>query len=95
VILAVSDGITKALMMFPRLFINERKCEQVISALRNYRKKWDENRLDWLDEPMKDWTSHFADMIRYLALTEDQMTNEDEAPLPPQTEDDNDPFDHS
>jgi len=40
-------------------------------------KKWDENRLDWMDEPFKDWSSHFADMIHYLALVEDQITNPD------------------
>jgi hypothetical protein len=42
--------------------------------------------VDWLLEPFKDWSSHFADMLRYLALTEDLMTNEDEQPLPDQEE---------
>jgi hypothetical protein len=87
--ISVSDGISKALMMFPRLYVSEPKCEQFLSAIRNYRKKWDENRLDWMNEPYKDWSSHFADMLRYLALTEDQMTNESEQPMPEQ-EDPND-----
>ena len=30
-----------------------------------------------MDEPFKDWSSHFADMIHYLALVEDQITNPD------------------
>jgi len=72
----VSDGITKSLMMFPRLLIDE-KNEQCLSAWRNYQKEWDEKRLDWKPEPKKDWTNHYADMLRYTALVEDKMTNEE------------------
>jgi hypothetical protein len=82
--IGVDDGINQALMMFPRVYINAEKCEQLVSALRNYRKKWDPIRLDWLPEPFKDWTNHFADALRYLSLTEDLMTNENEAPMPEQ-----------
>jgi phage terminase large subunit len=78
--IGVNDGINKALMMFPRLYLSEPKSEQLLSSLRNYRKKWDESRLDWLDEPFKDWSSHFADVIRYLALVEDEMTNTGQVP---------------
>lgn len=74
--IGITDGINKVLMMFPRLWINEPKCETALSAFRNYRKKWDEQKLDWQNEPFKDWSSHFADMLRYAALVEDQMTNE-------------------
>jgi phage terminase large subunit len=72
----VNDGITKALMMFPRLLMDETKNEQCISALRNYQKDWDEKRLDWKPELKKDWTNHYADMLRYTALVEDETTNE-------------------
>ena len=70
----VKDGIDKALMMLPRVYVDEVKCEQAIDCWRQYRKAWDELKLDWKDEPYKDWTSHFADTLRYLALTEDMMT---------------------
>ena len=76
---SISDGITLALMMLPRLWISEPYTELFLSAIRQYRKTWDEQRLDWKDEPHKDWTNHFADLLRYAALVEDQMTNE-EAP---------------
>jgi hypothetical protein len=72
--LKVRDGIVKALMMFPRLLIDERKCEPAIESWRQYRRIWDENKLDWKDEPLHDWASHYADALRYLALTEDMMT---------------------
>ena len=74
--LKVNDGIQKALMMFPRLIIDEDACETFLEAIRHYRKEWDEKRLDWHDHPHKDWTNHFADTLRYLALTEDMMTGE-------------------
>lgn len=72
--LKVRDGIDKTLMMLPRLIVDEAKCEHAIESWRQYRRLWDENRLDWKDEPNHDWTSHFADTLRYLALTEDMMT---------------------
>ena len=71
----INDGIQKALMMFPRLYISEPKCERFIEAIRQYRKKWDDRRLDWLEEPFKDWTNHYADMERYAAIIEDKMIN--------------------
>lgn len=74
--LKVNDGIDKALMIFTRLIIEETNCAPFIEAIRQYRKIWDENRLDWKNEPFKDWTSHFADTLRYLALCEDMMTGE-------------------
>jgi len=72
--LKVRDGIDKALMFMPRLRVDEEKCEPAIEAWRQYRRVWDENKLDWKDEPLHDWASHFADTLRYLALTEDMMT---------------------
>jgi len=78
--IGINDGINKALMMFPRLYISEPHNEQLLSSVRNYRKKWDEGRLDWMNEPFKDWSSHFADVIRYLSLVEERMTNEDYVP---------------
>ncbi len=71
----VNDGIAKALLMIPRVYIDEDKCEYFIESLRQYRKMWDEKRLDWKDEPYHDWTSHYSDTFRYLALVEDMMTS--------------------
>ena len=71
----INQGIDKALMLFPRLLIDEQKGELFTEAVRQYRKLWDEKKLDWLDEPYHDWTSHYADTVRYLALVEDQMTS--------------------
>ncbi len=74
----IQDGILKVRLMFPRLIINETNGEQILSALRNYRKVWDESLLKYKDEPLHDWASHGGDMVRYTALVEHKMTNEDE-----------------
>jgi hypothetical protein len=72
--------MTKTWMMFPRLYISEPYCEQFLSAVRQYRKIWDEQRLDWKEEPYEDWTNHFSDMLRYATLVEDKMTHEEGEP---------------
>lgn len=74
--LKVRDGIFKALMMISRVSIDEAKCEQFIEALRQYRREWDEKKLDWVDRPLKDWTNHDADAFRYVALVEDMMQSD-------------------
>jgi hypothetical protein len=73
--ISISDGIMLALMMWPRLFISEPFCEQPVSAWRQYRREWDEDRLDWKDQAYKDWTNHFSDALRYLAIVEPLMSN--------------------
>ena len=75
-IISINQRIDKCLMMFPRLIINELSCEQFLSAIQNYRKEWDEKKLDWKQEPFKDWTNHYADMLSYASLVDDKMTNE-------------------
>jgi len=43
------------------------KCEDGLKSLRNYKKKWDDNKAMFLDKPDHDWSSHGADAFRYLA----------------------------
>lgn len=75
--LGINDGISKARMMFPRVFINEGPCEQFLNAILNYHHEWDEVLLTWKEDPTKDWSSHYADAFRYLAVIEHLLTNVD------------------
>ena len=79
---SIQDGIQRARLMFPHLWISEETCEQFLSGVRNYRKQWDENLLLFRPEPVHDWASHPADVLRYLSLIEDQMTNALPMPAP-------------
>lgn len=79
----VDDGINAGRLMFPRLWIDETNCQQFIDAIGQYRQEWDEKRGMFRDSPLHDWTSHAADMYRYAAIVEDQMTNEKPRAEPP------------
>ena len=74
--LSVDDGINAVKMMFPRLWINEKKCEIFIENISQYRQKWDESKGMFTPEPVHDFASHAADMLRYAAIVEKEMTNE-------------------
>lgn len=74
----VHDGIQKVRLMFPRFWVSEPTCEQAVNAWRNYKREYDEELLKYKDSPVHNWASHASDMLRYAALVEDRMTNEDE-----------------
>lgn len=78
--LGIADGIQRVRLMFPRLFVHEVNCEQFLTSITNYRRPWNENLLKYGDEPLHDWASHFADVLRYLAVVENEMMNADRGP---------------
>jgi hypothetical protein len=63
----VEDGINAVRMMLPKVYIDKRKCAQLIESLRQYRVKFDEKRQVSLG-PLHDHTSHAADCVRYMAM---------------------------
>ena len=69
-------GIEKVRLMFPHLYISEPYCQQLISALKNYRKVYDEKMLMFKQEAIHDWASHGADALRYMAVIEGDVMNE-------------------
>lgn len=70
----VKNGIDKAQSMFPRVFIDER-CERLIECLKRYRWNISQKTNEGV-APLHDEFSHGADVFRYLALSEHDMTNE-------------------
>lgn len=61
-------GINALRMLLPMCAFDAVKCEQGISALRNYRREWDEKRMMYSSSPVHDWASNGADAGRYLAI---------------------------
>jgi hypothetical protein len=47
--------------------LRQRRCAGLLDALRQYREKIDDKRQISLG-PLHDWTSHYADAFRYLAV---------------------------
>lgn len=74
--LSVEEGIKAARMTFPRLYVDDTKGARLLECLKRYRRI-----VSKLGEPMAplhDNYSHGADMLRYAALSAEQMTNFDE-----------------
>ena len=65
----IPDGIEAARSLFSKLWIDEKKCEPLIKALENYRQEYDIKRKVYKSRPLHDWSSHFADAFRYLAVS--------------------------
>lgn len=67
--LLVDDGINAARSIFNQCWFDVNKCDRGISALKNYRKEWDEKNKVFRSTPKHDWASHGADAFRIFALT--------------------------
>ncbi len=65
----IPDGIEACRSLFSKIWIEEEKCEDLIKALENYRQEYDSKKKVYLPRPLHDWSSHYADAFRYLALS--------------------------
>lgn len=63
----VADGINSAKTLFPYMRFDEENARELLECLRNYKRKYDANRMIYSKEPEHDWASHGADAFRYLA----------------------------
>ena len=66
--LHINDGINAVRMRFNTLWIDEKRCAKFLKAIALYRKEWNEKMGEFKPKPLHDWTSHAADMLRYLSL---------------------------
>lgn len=67
--LSVCDGIEAARTLFPKVWIDEIKCDPLLKALEAYRQIFDHKNKVYLPKPHHDWSSDFADAFRYLAIS--------------------------
>ncbi len=78
---SILDGIEAVRSAFSKIWIDEVKCKQLIKALENYRQEWDDRKRVYKTFPLHDWSSHFADAMRYLCVslpkTRDGASGED------------------
>lgn len=66
--LSVADGIQASRRMLPRCWFDANATKDGITALRNYRREFNEKQNVFYDKPVHDWSSHYADAFRYLAV---------------------------
>jgi len=67
--LSKEDGIEAARNLLMKCYIDPKKCERGVAALKEYHKEWDEKNQTFKEKPKHDWTSHASDAFRYLALS--------------------------
>lgn len=66
--ISIDTGIEYTRALFPRIWIDEKKCDQLIRALENYRRQWDDEFKIYRSKPVHDRWSHGADAFRYMAI---------------------------
>lgn len=64
----VIDGINALRLTMPRLWIDGERCQLMLEAWRHYHAEYDEKAKVFKTYPKHDWSSHFADAGRYLAM---------------------------
>lgn len=66
--LSIEDGILAARTTFPRCWFDADACAEGLKALRKYRRELQHDEVSLQKNPKHDWTSHYADAFRYLAI---------------------------
>jgi phage terminase large subunit len=66
---SVATGIEQVRARFwPHAYIDEDRCRALLRALESYRSEWNAEKKAFALTPRKDWASHGADSVRYLAM---------------------------
>lgn len=65
---SLSDGITSTqALLETRCMFDPETCQKLLKSLDHYHREWDDIRKVYANKPLHDWSSHFADAMRYLA----------------------------
>lgn len=64
----VRDRIAATRKIFARCLFEEGACDDLLEALKGYRREWDDKYLMFLDKPLHDWCSDYADAFGYMGV---------------------------
>lgn len=67
--MSIEDGIESARALMSKVWIDARNCAPLIKALENYRHEYDAKKKAYKNTALHDWSSHFSDNFRYLAIS--------------------------
>lgn len=67
--LTIEDGIEAVRSTFSKMWIDENECKPLLQALESYRQEYDTKKKLYKSHPLHDWSSHFADCLRYLCIS--------------------------
>ncbi len=66
--LSIMDGISAARLLFPQVRLNKEETKDGVMALKSYHREFNEDKKIFMDSPVHDWSSHFADGFRYFGV---------------------------
>lgn len=64
----VRDRIAAARRLFPRVMFQQGDTDDLLEALKGYRREYDERTSTYVDTPLHDWCSDYADAFGYLCM---------------------------
>jgi len=68
------DGIAATRKILPYTYWNYPLCSGGVEAMKSYRREWDDKLGCYRERPVHDWSSHVADMHRYLGVIHANIT---------------------
>lgn len=66
--MSIEDGIESVRSSLSKVWIDG-NCSSFIRALENYRQEYDTKKKVYKNHPLHDWSSHWADAMRYLCIS--------------------------
>lgn len=67
------DGIASTRKILPYTYWNYPLCSGGVEAMKSYRREWDDKLGCYRERPVHDWSSHVADMHRYLGVVHSNL----------------------
>jgi phage terminase large subunit len=83
--LSVQDGIQAVRATLPLCRFDRVNTKDGLAALKQYQRRWSDDMRAFQDRPLRDWSSHYADAFRMLAVSWKQEF-EPKPPPPPKYE---------
>lgn len=66
---SIVDGIEAVRTALSKVYIDDVKCKELLRSLENYRQEYDIKKKVYKNHPLHDFSSHFADAMRYLCVS--------------------------
>jgi phage terminase large subunit len=82
--LSIESGIQAARVLLSpsaKTRIHSRNCKPGIAALEFYQREYDEDTRTFAQKPNHDWSSHYADAFRYLAISVERLRQQYFTPI--------------
>lgn len=64
----IDNGIQAVRALLPTVRIHKSNCRQLVDALREYRREYDDENRVFKSKPFHNWASHPADSVRYMSV---------------------------